>query len=247
MKKITMLLIVSIISFISLTTKTLAEESYYINSNNVSFTRDEYDFISNFIWNGYQDYMTESNFNYIFGHGISPESFIEESNYEELGEIALLSTTHSSASKTISIRKACSSSQCLISVVAEWKTIANVRSYDVMGAYLDGTNLIYAPETYIVSENGLEYSNEIKYDLHGFGVSFKLPNKNVANYITINQQYYVGTSGNVYASYQHAKSTTTLANSKKYSISLSGYGKVFNFESSVINVYDGMGGVNISL
>lgn len=51
----------------------------------------------------------------------------------------------------------------------------------------------------------------------------------------------------VYASYQHAASNVTLAQSKAYNISHNGYGEVINFATAVENYYDGMQGVSIAL
>ena len=40
-----------------------AEElTYYTNSNNVNFSKEEYEFISNFYFEGYQNYMTEEDY-----------------------------------------------------------------------------------------------------------------------------------------------------------------------------------------
>ena len=51
----------------------------------------------------------------------------------------------------------------------------------------------------------------------------------------------------VYASYQHAATNVTLAQSKAYNISHNGYGEVINFATAVENYYDGMQGVSIAL
>ena len=54
-------------------------------------------------------------------------------------------------------------------------------------------------------------------------------------------------TGVVRASYQHAKRTSTLNKSHKFTISSDGYGGVFEFDKSVKYYYDAMNGVKLSL
>lgn len=67
------------------------------------------------------------------------------------------------------------------------------------------------------------------------------------NNMVVSQYFRVETGGTVYGSYQHATANISLANSKKYTISRTGYGGVFLFNSPVRSYYDAMGGVNISV
>ena len=64
--------------------------------------------------------------------------------------------------------------------------------------------------------------------------------------LEISLTFMVSGSGTVYGSYQHASTATTLAESKKYTISSSGYGRVINFDASVRNKYAAMTGVDLS-
>ena len=61
-------------------------------------------------------------------------------------------------------------------------------------------------------------------------------------YVTATSQY-----AKVYGSYQHAVYNVSLIDSKSYTISGAGLGYVFNFATAVEDLYDGMGGVDISL
>lgn len=54
-------------------------------------------------------------------------------------------------------------------------------------------------------------------------------------------------SGYIYGSYQHAAKSATLAESRKYTFSPYGKGGVFDFESSVSDKYDAMGGVEMKV
>ena len=52
--------------------------------------------------------------------------------------------------------------------------------------------------------------------------------------------------GRVYVSYQHAQGNLTRAESKSYTLSLSGLGNVVYYSDPIImNTYDGMGGVSL--
>ena len=155
-----------------------------------------------------------------------------------------LATEHTTKSKKIKITSVCDSISCSISVTVEWLTNPNVRSYDVIGAYLKNTSLIGIPTTHLKTFQGTTAKNDCDSQTNGFGVSLKLSN---GNNVKIYQYFDVKPSGTVYASYQHAKSSISLTNSKKYTISNAGYGGVFLFDSSIKDIYDAMGGVYIHL
>ena len=57
----------------------------------------------------------------------------------------------------------------------------------------------------------------------------------------------VSGSGTIYGSYQHASTTATLEESKKYTISHLGYGKVIKFNDNVKKKYDAMTGVDLNI
>ena len=80
---------------------------------------------------------------------------------------------------------------------------------------------------------------------NGFGVSIKLLSS--GNNMRITQTFRISGTGKLYASYQHATSNISLADSQKFNISNSGYGGVFLFDNLIRKYYDGMGGVDISV
>ena len=55
-------LVISLIMVFAFTNVT-AREYYYTNDNGVSLTKEEYDFLSKFYWDGYQEYMTIDQYN----------------------------------------------------------------------------------------------------------------------------------------------------------------------------------------
>ena len=220
-----------------------AEETYYENNNKVKFSVEEYNFITLMFYDGYQDIMTIDDYNYIFADD-TINSKINIKRYEPYLGIQTYATIHTTASKELTIASACSTN-CLITINAVWTKSPNVRSYDVIGAYLKDTDLETAPNTVASNATGANNSSEIVYDLNGFGVSVKLPSS--GNDMKVSQYFRVEKGGTVYGSYQHAKKSISLANSKKYTISRSGYGGVFLFDSAYTSYYDGMGGVSISI
>lgn len=219
-------------------------DTYYINNNGVSFTEREYNFISQFYWEGYQDDMSLTDYEEFINSDIINGEIksVERKYYDD--NIASYSTSHKTNSKLIKITSSCTST-CDISVVVNWSTMPNTKSYDVIGAYLDGVSLKINPKTIAKTTSANNSSDEIKKYSNGFGVSILLPSS--GNSYVINQTYTVSKGGTVYASYQHAKSSISLANSKNYTISKDGYGGVFKFTGTASSVYDGMGGVSISV
>lgn len=240
MRKKIIFLLLLIIPFMSVK----AEEFNFTNENNVSLTQEEYNFIINMFYDGYQNIITETDYNNIFEDHEIVKASIEKNEIENYDFIR--ATYHETQSKKFAISKACTS-DCLITLVANWKKNPTIRSYDVIGAYLDGTSLIstFAPTTSAVNTASSNHSNEIITTSNGFGVSVKLPTG--GDGMTVSQYFKVSTGGTVYGSYQHATANISLANSKKYSISRTGYGGVFSFQNSVRDYYDAMNGVSISV
>lgn len=230
---------IAVVSFVFIQ-NVKAAETYYTSQNNVSFTQEEYDFLSSFFWDGVQDEMTQSDYQKFIASDIMYGD-IEIKTYTP---ITTLSTTISDGYKTLKISKSCSST-CYINVTATWTEDPSVRSYDVIGAYLKNTELLNTPVTTVRSSSGTSTSSEIQNFSNGFGVSIKLPTSGSS--IIVSQTFKVSTGGTVYASYQHATSSISLANSKNYTISSSGYGGVFNFTGTAASVYDRMNGVSIAV
>ncbi len=236
MKKVFVIISLLItISFIN-TNNVLANEIFYVNKNNVEFSKEEYEFLSFMFWDGCQELFTQDDY----------ENFIKSDIMD--GEIKIstnegimpLSTIYEQQDRTLKIVSSCTTN-CVVSVTLTWKNIPAIKSYDVMGAYLENTALLNTPTTTVTSSN----ETYMQTFTNGFGVSIKLPNINST--ITINQNFKVNKSGNVYASYQHAMRAISLENSKNYTLSKQGYGKVFKFSGSAISTYDQMTGVEISL
>lgn len=235
------LLATCIFSIFIFTSNVQAKETYFVNQNNVEFTKEEYDFISYMFWDGAQEHMDLDDYNNFINSDIM-NGDLDSTIYYDVP--LTRATTIEDANRTLKIAKSCSSN-CLISVTLTWKNSPTIRSYDVIGAYLDGTSLVNNPTTTISAGGQLTRFNDIKKSNNGFGVSVKLPTYGAS--MVINQNFRVSKGGTVYASYQHAIKNISLSNSQNYTFSRSGYGGVFKFSGTALTTYDRMNGVSISV
>lgn len=236
--------LLTVLCSILFTTNGYAKEVYYENQNGVSFNKEEYDFLSYMFWDGSQDLMTINDYNKFIKSGIMFGDIKRDEYIEDINSIMPYATEVNTPSKKLNIVSSCTSN-CLISVTLTWKGIPAIKSYDVMGAYLENISLQNRVSTTIATSSNTINSNEIKEFNNGFGVSVELPK--YGNNIVINQIFRVAKQGTVYASYQHPTKNISLNDSKNYTLSRTGYGGVFNFSDTVANTYDRMNGVSISL
>ena len=140
-----------------------------------------------------------------------------------------------------------------------WKMIPSTRSFDVIavryvgmtdvdgtqyGRQIWGTNGNYTYVNY-----GWNGTNINRQD-NGFGISMNITNDSTINYL----ENYIGSAveftGNFQwagASYQHATSNTTLAQSKSYTLAEDGKNGVILFTGNIGSKYDNMPGVYCEL
>lgn len=242
------IIIFSIFAFMSLfifTNVFALNDTYYRNNNSVEFTEKEYNYFYEIYGIEYIDNMTQEEYNWYSDLNINNNE-LEMSTYYDVPVSVMDNTSHATASKKITLTKSCSTAKCTIMTNVKWLVNPVIRSYDVIGVRFDGVSLSESTiSTQVKSSAGTSSFDNLKLYTNGFGVSVKLPSD--ATNIIIDQKFYTTTSGRIYASYQHVTSNVTLATSKLYTISSSGYGGVFNFYGAALDKYDGMGGVNISL
>lgn len=226
------------------------ENIYFENSQGIKFTKNEYEIIGKIYGTDYLERMTQEDYNWLIDLKINNNDIEVNSNYDynHGTDIMPFEEIHSTANKKITIVKSCDTNKCMILVTTKWLSSPKVRSYDVIGTRFSNTSLYNdSIETKVQSDLGTERfnsSNNIVRYTNGFGVSVKLP---TSNNLIISQKFYVNKSGKVYASYQHATKSISLSTSKLYTITSSGYGKVFSFYGNALNVYDQMGGVDINI
>lgn len=222
--------------------------SYYINDLGVEFTEAQYNYITDIYYDGYQDEMTQDEFDKIYDLDLfnQPIEIVEEIQPIQTGlGYGINSTSVTENGRTTRITKSCSS-ECLVTLTATWNAIPTVNSYDVIGFRLSSASINTVGKATI---NGSGYSvtyasSSAQQSSNGFGHSVKLGGVSGMKVTTF---MYCSTGGNVYGSYQHAMSSITLANSKLYTIGAGGYGYVFNFYGNASGKYDNAVGVYTSL
>lgn len=234
------LLLTILVALFSMPKIVKAKECYYENNNGVCFDKVEYQFLSKMYWEGSQDLFTKEDYQKFINSDLLKGELVTVIS----PSVVPLSSSVSDNDKTVKISKVCTT-ECYISITATWSKVPPTRSYDVIGARLEGTSLLNTPITTVTSSTQKSTSNNIKKFNNGFGVSVSLPGTGVD--IIVNQTFKTTKGGTVYASYQHAKSIISLANSQNFTISALGYGKVFKFSGTAANIYDRMYGVSITL
>jgi len=248
MKKIVVLLL-AVICIFGITKNVYAEGAYYTTQNGIELTREEYEFLTTFYGEEYLDIMTKTMYEEFVQDDLI-NSDVEIKTYNE-PQLSLLnpnmsprSTSHSTPYKTVQISRGCLPTYCIINLKNTWHVSPSVRSWDNIGAYLDGVNLLQHYDTYVSSTAGDTFFSNLK-TTDGIGNSVKLPD--TGENIIINMSFKVGRGGTVYGSYQHAMQNTTLANSQNYTLDYLGEGGVFLYYGNAIGVYDGMNGVDIDV
>ena len=187
--------------------------------------------------------MTMEDMNYFNGIKMVPGT-VESKEYIETyqDEYQTRGSTHETQSKRLKISRA----DNIIAISCSWKKSPSVRSYDLIGSYLNGPYVIGGASAKIVYSGGTIYPSATKTPGNGYGAVLKLPSGGSG--IVASSTFSISGSGRVYGSYQHAKSSISLANANSYSIASNGLGQVFYFSNLNIRAkYDAMSGVFIDV
>lgn len=234
--KIIITIIISLITF----NKVKAIEMYE-NSVNVKINYSLYKKLSEIYSEEYVEFLEQKRLDEIKNNNL--ENVI-------VNEIPIytipFSSSHTTSYKSLKIIKNGST----VTLILNWLKMPATRSYDVIGFRFVNLNLkgeylfkqIYTTD----SQTIVKTKHFVQKYNNGFGISFPLINENVKN-INIYVDFTVNGSGTIYGTYQHAQKNISLSNSQKYTISADGYGNVLKFDTSIKNIYDAMGGVNIKI
>lgn len=208
----------------------------------VILSKQEYEFILNMYWDGYQEYLTLEDYNEFKSMDLFNRP-IEKATKEIADVPSTRGASVTSHLRTLTIAKSCSDN-CVLSLVTKWNGTPTIKSHDVFGARVTGTSITNIKNALVSGDNyGKTYSNPKSYS-NGFGFSVLVPNVgNVKTSVT----FITTKGGTVYGSYQHAMRNTTEAVSKQYTIGLGGYGKVLNFTGLALDIYDNAPGVDIQV
>lgn len=224
--------------------KAESNDVYYQNDHYVKFTKEEYDTISEFYYEGYQDYMNQEDYEEFINSGIVGGEIKTVITYDN-SSVTRASVSHTTANKSLKVTYSCPSTTCTMSAVATWINSPKVRSYDLIGAYSstkDSLKMLGADVT-----GGVSFEDYVEKRVESYGVSSTLKLPSSGDSVRVSATITAKKGSTVYVSYQHAKKSISLANSRKYSFNVGGYGNVFLFDSSVSSYYDAMGGVKVSL
>lgn len=178
---------------------------------------------------------------------------ISREEYENQSSISLLATGITTEYKMLSISQHSDN----ISLDLEWKKTPKYRSYDVIALRGENVNFQNSSIAGIQSYNLNNSNQKINYNSNsgniksfsnGFGLSMNLVDNATSYKMTLKVKYSVtGSNPKIYGTYQHSQRNISLAQSKSYSLSASGYGKVLLFDNTVKSYFDAMDGVSISL
>lgn len=219
---------------------TVNANSYYLNSNGIKMSMNEYNFINELYEDDYAKIISIDEYNTLKEYKLFNRKIVKNSN---ISNYSLYSTEHKTAYKKITISKVCNN-ECLVTLKIEWLKIPNLKSWDVIGMRIEGVSLLDIKSAGILNDKGNNktYTNPKKFN-NGFGYSVKLlDGKSVLRTTAL-----VSKGGTVYGSYQHAKSSVSEEQSKNYTINNSGLGRVFDFKNGIASKYDNMQGVSIDL
>ena len=198
----------------------------------------------------------------VINREVSKEEF-DRFNYEKNNEDLASPNgyvTHDTASKSLTLDVYYyTSSVVKIEEIVYWLVEPKVRSYDVLAVRWElGTGSSYKVDTYNGAQiDGFEFDGGKSQDYvpggsnskqasNGIGISMNIFDTLNSGGVELRLNVYGKLTGEmaVYGSYQHATSNVTLAQSKDYTFSASGLGKVIKFNSSSIKSrYDNMQGV----
>lgn len=223
--------------------------SYYTNDLGVEFTEKQYNYVTDLFYDGYQKNMPQDEFDHILNSNLFDKPItaveINEPIFTNIGNGAKSDNVYQNG-RTTKIVKSCTTTECLVTLTATWSLVPTVNSYDVIG-FRPTSATITTIGTAKVTGNGYAVSypsSSAQQSGTGFGHSVLLggvTNMKASTYM------YCTPSGTVYGSYQHAMSSISIANSKKYTIGAGGYGYVFNFYGASVGKYDNATGVYLSL
>jgi len=219
--------------------------AYFTNKNGVSLTKEEYDYLTELYFDGYQKIMTQEQYQRFVDNDIISREIESKSVILTDGPLTR-GPSHVTFAKRLDITKSCDESNCLITSKLKWLGTPVVKGYDVMGSYIEGVEIIGTPTTLISTPEKTVITEEKDMQMfdNGFGTTFIVPDG--ADPI-ISQDFLCTGSGHIYSSYQHAMSAISREDSRNFTMSGIGYGGVFEFKGKAKELYDEMNGVDIAV
>lgn len=247
-------LFLSLVVLILLIGSTVHAETYYTNHLGVSFTREQYDFYTYVMHDGFQEHVTQDMLDEIAHEDIESIEVskvsicpnpMQQGNMGNLANPLDDNTFVITSAKSLEMTVACNSVNfCRAFAYVEWFGEPNQKSYDVIGAYLDGPTRTSTPMVLVSTEDDFANEEVIKYETDGFGAVVPVID---GDDLMIDMTFPYSGTGGIFISYQHAMSYISLANAQLFNIDFVGYGNVFDFYGAAIGVYDEMPGVHMDV
>lgn len=241
-------LFIFIILMVILSIKCVNAADYYVNKYGVTLTLEEYNFISYFYFDGYQDYMTLEDYNDFIDENImGGEVKIETMSTEDTDDLVSIikDTSYETTGKVLKLSLSCNDSYCNAVVTLTWKYIPEVTSYDLIGALTKGTTIKSFTNARMYCDGSSYKPTENIITSTGVASIFDIPT--VTSSLVFSQKFKVYKGGTLNVSYQHAKKSISLSNSKKFTFNSSGAGGVFKFTGTASSTYDKMSGISVDI
>ena len=224
-----------------------AKEVFYTNDKGFELTEDEYNFFKQVYGEKFvKKYLDEDVYSQYsdidFGTVQVTTKTSRQENANRFNPSRDNPIVYSTA-KEVRMSKFCGI-LCRIVTTAEWYGEPSVKSYDDIGAYLNGPTRMAPPATAVYSSlsNGMDETTV--YDSDGFGAVVLIPQ---GDDVIVTQAFTYQGTGHIYASYQHAMSQSSLTIAQQFNIDIIGFGHVFDFYGDAFDIYDEMPGVDLTV
>ncbi len=248
MKKGLLLIVASLVSFVSINSVAAEEKTgdTITNRSGVVIPIEKYNALKSIYSDNFMNYMTQDEYNIIKDKDLSKVVIKETTDANLKSSTGTRATEHTTSSKSLRIIN----NGGYITMSLTWYRVPTIKKWDVMAFRKNssvGMSSYYFFRQYYEANNELQLSSE-KYGQNfdnGVGATFKV--QNGENHEMELSADFTG-SGRVYGSYQHASnSKATLADAMDYTLSGSGFGGVILFNEAIESKFDGMGGVYLTL
>lgn len=227
------------------------EEPYFVTYGGVELTEYQYNTLVDILSEERVKTITEDDYNALHVERMIKGRYsykTEEYEIEDPGYPSEIEpyAYHETASKKLTLSRFCSDNICSVGVTAYWKKVPSVKSYDVIGVRFENTSYYGIPSFYYGTTTGgtTSYDKSIK---TSNGAAFIKKVTSDVDYFALDVDFNYTYNGIVFASYQHATSSVTLAQASNFQFKGTGYGGVFLWPMSIRTKYDQMGGVSETL
>lgn len=262
--------VVSVMLVICIPVRVMAMEntdSYYTNRNGVVMDEANYNNLVEKLTANYVEFMTQNEYNDLKDHPLDivnqSDVIIDTVEYngvpvDMIAPCAVSGSlnVYQTASKKLSITiMNYGTNEYYVQASNEWLSIPKVRSFDVFAMRPDDGFTIHdttqqgtqyyssssSADAILYQYNG---ANTMRFS-NGFGMSMNIvDNSNITTLLNVITARVYGSKGTVSASYQHATSTVTKAQSMDYFLNVNGLGGCIQFnQTAVYQKYDKMAGV----